>query len=411
MAVWRKWIVPVGLFGLALSAIGAAQAEEPARAPDLEILELGFSPDGLTGPGGERLRGELADAQFILLGEDHGFAGSPLLGRALAAEARPFGVVHHVVEAGPFSTAQVSQALLDGGLAALDAELTGKPLMLPFLSNREDAELALDFLTQGGPDALWGVDQEFVGSPRLLLSSLLERAPDPATAQLLRQWIETDARSVATGEQGGLMLFAASAADYAALRTAFAGDAEAVARIAALEESAEIYRLYASRRNYASNETRIVLIRRQFLERYRAAPEPAPRVLLKMGASHLGRGLNPNLVHDLGGLLPGISAANDLNSLHIAYLPLGGTVLQLDPGGAKVATFEDETIAPILAAAGIDPASLPETGHVLIPLAPLRLALERKAIEALPAQSRFTLIGFDYLVTTSAAEAATPLGD
>ena len=42
-----------------------------------------------------------------------------------------------------------------------------------------------------------------------------------------------------------------------------------------------------------------------------------------------------------------------------------------------------------------------------IPIAPLRHNLQGKKLRDLPAFSRFLLLGFDYLVTTRGAEAAT----
>ena len=133
-------------------------------------------------------------------------------------------------------------------------------------------------------------------------------------------------------------------------------------------------------------------------------------VLFKMGAYHMGRGTTPTSIYDIGSLLPGMAAANGRTSLHIAYVPTAGMVRQVKPSPERftdVTAYRDEAIAPILDAAGIAHDTIPADGHVLIPTAPLRHILQGKKLRDLPAFSRFLLLGFDYLVTTRGAEAAT----
>ena len=180
--------------------------------------------------------------------------------------------------------------------------------------------------------------------------------------------------------------------------------------IDALAASARIYQLNEQGAYLQNNEARAALMRGYFLDRYRAAPEAAPRVLFKMGAYHMGRGTTPTSIYDLGSLLPGLAAANGLKSVHIAYLPMDGTVRVIRPAEGRataVQAYEDEGIAAILAAADFAPERIGLSGHVLIPIAPLRHALAGKKLNALPGFARFVLLGYDYLVTTREAEAAT----
>jgi len=64
-------------------------------------------------------------------------------------------------------------------------------------------------------------------------------------------------------------------------------------------------------------------------------------------------------------------------------------------------------VGAILAAAEIIPERIGPTGHYLIPIAPLRHLLAGKKMNALPGFAKFVLLGFDYLVTTRDAKAAT----
>ncbi len=407
MTIWKSALVAAMVAALPFASLAAA---DPAPAEPVEILPIVFSADGLSGPGGERLRAELANAQFIALGEDHGFAGSPELGMALAHDAAALpgaSPLYHVVEVGPVTTRWAAHRLRDGGLDALGRSLAGRPYAIPFLSNADDAALALPFARAG---RLWGIDQEFVGGPAILLDLLAERTRDRATLDLLAAWRDKDKAALGAGQFDTILLQTATPADFADLRRRFTGDIEALAIVEALEKSAHIYQLNDSGRYLENNEVRAALMRDTFLRAYRDAAPNRPTVLFKMGAYHMGRGTTPTSIYDIGSLLPGLAAANGKTSLHIAYVPLAGRVRTVKPSPTAftaVAPYEDEAIGPILDAAGIARDSLPATGHVLIPLAPLRHKLQGKALRELASFPRFLLLGFDYLVTTRDAKPAT----
>ena len=149
------------LLTIAFSA--TARWAQAAAAPQTLALEV---KDGkLAGPAAELIRGDLANAQFILFGEEHGFADSPIVLRAIAREARPLGFRYHIVEVGPLSTGMIREALSRDGVSGLHKLVHEVPLGIPFLSLRNDAELAGDFLGQDskGTPFLLGVDQEFIG--------------------------------------------------------------------------------------------------------------------------------------------------------------------------------------------------------------------------------------------------------
>jgi hypothetical protein len=401
----------MGIAGTLCLHAGALQAQsvdpKAAQSDPIEILEIGFSDSGLSGSGGERLKEALEDAQFIAVGEDHGFAGSPRLAQALAEEARAHGPLYHAVEVGPVTMQWVRARLASGGLDAMHTGLAGKAFAFPFLSNREDAELADDF---DHGERVWGIDQEFVGAPMILMDELAALAPDAATRDRLHAIRDADMASLAKGAFGDIWLNRAGAAQFFELKQNFAGSPAALAIIDALAASAHIYQLNQQGAYLQNNEERSALMCGYFLDRYRAAPEPAPRVLFKMGAYHMGRGTTPTSIYDLGSLLPGLAAANGLTSVHIAYLPMGGTVRVIKPADGKataVQAYEDEGVGAILAAAEIAPERIGPTGHVLIPIAPLRHMLAGKKMNALPGFAKFVLLGYDYLVTTRDARAAT----
>ena len=406
----------LALCSLAFAATPLAAEPTKTAAPETpvaptEILPLTFADGALSGPGGDRLRTALIDAQFIALGEDHGLAGPPLLAQALAkaAEAlRDQGPLFHAVEVGPLTTEWAQEILAKGGVAALDRALEGRSLTMPFLSNVEDAELAAPFAKRG---RLFGIDQEFVAAPILLLEMLAARTSDEALRTRLSATAKADIAAIAEGRFNDVWLMAATDYQFADLRQQFARDAKAKAIIDALATSAEIYRLNNAGRYLENNEHRTALIQRYFLLAWNKASPKRPRVLFKMGASHMGRGTTPPWIYDMGSLLPGLAASEGRRSLHILYVPLAGKIRTIRPGPAgltSVIDVNDQHVGPMLTAAGVNPASLPANGHVLIPLAPLRHAVAaNKKLYDLPNDVRFMLLGFDYLVTTRDAAAAT----
>jgi hypothetical protein len=399
----------LGSAPLAAAQTQVAQPVTPVAA--IEILPINFSDGALNGAGGDRLRAALADAQFITLGEDHGLAGPPQLAHALAnaAQALPGAdPLFHAVEVGPITTEWTQDLLAKGGVAALDRALEGRALTMPFLSNVEDAELAAPFARRG---RLFGIDQEFVAAPILLLEMLAARTRDDALRARLSATAKADIVAIAESRFNDVWLTTATDAQFAELRQHFVRDAKAQAIIDALAVSAEIYRLNNVGRYLENNEQRTALIQRYFLDAWNAASPQRPRVLFKMGASHMGRGITPPWIYDIGSLLPGLAAGEGKRSLHILYLPLAGKIRTIRPSPAgltAVIDIKDQHVGPILTAAGVDPASLPATGHVVIPLTALRHAVAaNKKLHDLPHDVRFMLLGFDYLVTTRDAVAAT----
>lgn len=391
----------------------AATAQGSAEFP-VEILPLSFSPKGVGGEGGARLRADLGKAQFVALGEDHGFADAPLLAEALAVEMRRYDRnIYHAAEIGPYSASWLQKRLASGkgedGLKAVGTGLAGKPLAMPFTSNVEDARLAAHFPDIKGKAHFWGIDQEFVGAPLILMEQLATDAPDKPTADMVRAIANADGAALAKGAFDDIWLAKARSGDFDALAARYKGRARSSELIVAMAASADIYQ-YNNRKAYAaSNEARASLMRSYFMARYRTAGK-APRVLLKMGANHLGRGTTPVGIYDLGSLLPGLAEANGLNSLHIAFIPMGGMVRTISPSptaGTGVQKYEDELVAPLLAAAGVATDKIGSSGHVLIPLAAIRYTISGKKRRELPEMARFLLEGFDYLVTTRNAKAAT----
>lgn len=319
-----------------------AIASLPVRAADTDPVlaaalaaqrsALRFDGEQFDGPGAAHLLAAARTAQFVLVGEDHGFAEVPLFTRALYRALAPEGFRHLVLEIGPLSAARAEGALRRdaGALARLEKDT---PFALPFLGWREDAAMvaaAVAGTAEGR--ALWGVDQEFILSPRVHFARLVALAPDTRARRLARDYARREdaayQRMVRQHDPDAALLPRLGDADFAALRQAFGGASpEALAIIDLLDSSAAIYR---SQRTapFDSNRERSRFMKQQFMARYReaAAREGTPRALFRMGAYHMGRGLSPTGQFDLGNLASELAESSGGRSYHLLVLAGGGTV-------------------------------------------------------------------------------------
>jgi hypothetical protein len=379
-----------------------------------QSFSLSLKDGKLTEPGADIIRAELPKTQFILWGEDHGFADSPIILRAIAREARPLGFKYHVVEVGPLSTRMIVDTLGHDGLPGLHQLVHEVPLGIPFLSLKDDAELATDFLGNDakGRPYLWAIDQEFIGSPTFHLQRLVKIAPNDSARATAEKLLAEEKDATAKAAQDKFLLTRFHDADFDTLAAQFNGQAEAKNIIAELKESAAIYQLWMGGHNYENNARRARLLAKNFLANYKSAAEPQPKVVFKMGIEHVALGTTTINTIDLGTLATSIARANGQTALRIAFLPMGGhnTAFKPQPGNpATVQVYESDESKEFFTAIKLDAATLPKDSWTLVPLEPIRQALDTKGIEALKPFSRFALLGYDYMITTPDAKAGVSL--
>ncbi|WP_299193091.1 hypothetical protein [uncultured Erythrobacter sp.] len=403
---------------LAGTTMAAAQETDPNNPVEPTIIPLAFefSAEGLAGPGAVQVRAKIEDAQFIGIGEDHGFADAPALIAALASEGAEHGFDTYAIEVGPWSADWLRDQLASGGVEGYGEALRGRPLAIPFLSMREEAEVASAFLEEG---KLWGIDQEFIGSPLVHLEWFVQRIGDADGGDELRSWLTAEREAFASGNQPAVFMASAGPDKWGRLREIFARDGEALELVDALELSQSIYIANFTGRGFDNNTDRVALIREYFLDQYASAQGEgvaAPRVLYKMGAVHVGRATSPMKTFDIGSLLEGMAAANGMEALHIAYLPIGGEQLSVRPsadGAFRVSPVSrGEQLADQLQQAGVDMDVVREgEGHFIIDLEPVRRAMGNRGLNEADDMFRFVLLGFDYLVTTNQGRPGTPLAE
>lgn len=398
---------------------GWAHAEEPptlaaqlqAAASEQRML-LDYADGRFSGAAWDFLLAEGRQAQFFAIGEEHGIAENPKLAAALFAELVEHGYSKLAIEISPPMASALDQALADGGLPGLQA-LYAQPGAEPaFYGMREEAEFlaAARAAAPAGP-FLWGADYE-VGADRHLLRRLVELPKPEAAEQALQALVDASNASWAKyAETGGPQYIFSFAGDPELVRSLRAAwptpGAEADWILDTLEETLVINQLWVSGQAWRSNERRGAFLRDNFLRHWRQARQagPAPRVMLKFGASHVVRGRNMTDTYDIGALLPELAALEGRGSFSVLVLP--GIESQIarfnpvewsyQPAPAKDGYAAD--LEPLTSAAMAD-------AFTLIDLRPLRPIVGMRApSEAL----RRTVLGFDALLVMSGSTASANL--
>lgn len=326
-------------YALAVGFIALFAASAPAEnnEPGVKLtaaarenrLRLNYDGKAFSGPALDQLLASARNAQFLLIGEEHGIAENPKLAAQLFTTLIADGYEKLAIEVSPPMAAMLDAAARDDGIEGL-RELFASPGGVPaFFGMREEAEL---IATARGalPDAaevLWGVDYE-VASDRPLLRQLQNMQRPPGTNQPLDALVAASdsawAKYYETGSPQYIFSFSGDPALVTALRNAWPAPNDTARQILdTLQSTLEINRSWMQGRRWDSNAQRAALFRSNFLRHWQTAQEKgsAPKVMVKLGSNHVVRGSNNTGTFDLGTLLPEIAAIEGVRSASVLVLP------------------------------------------------------------------------------------------
>lgn len=263
----------------------------------------------LTGEGADFLRALGAKAQFVLIGEDHGNEGIADFATAYWRDLNAAGFNYAAIETDPWIAAALERELRAGGIPAWTrlAEANGGAVAAPFVTWAPEARLVVAVTETSRArrhPALWGLDQVFITSASLPLREVAASASSRearAAAAALAAQAESDRMSwLSRGDAQPLI----------DLRALLNGrrDVDEAASVDAIIQSQRIYRPFSGGGGeaYLANEERELLMKRLFLENYRAAERAdgaPPRVMFKFGLGHMFRGASLTHVQGLGGFV------------------------------------------------------------------------------------------------------------
>ncbi|QBB71948.1 hypothetical protein ELE36_17150 [Pseudolysobacter antarcticus] len=331
-----KLTVALCVAGLSsLCAASTPATETPAQALsrvlDANRTALTVSDQGLSGPAAAKLVDAGRRAEFILVGEDHGFVEVPQFVVALQHSLGADAPSNLVLEIGPLAAARLAEAARNNQLDALSHQY---PAELPFFDWSGDGAMAAAWQQKEKRTVLWGIDQEFILSSRLHFERLEKLNPrEPAHAvvvEFLQRAQAAEKKMVTEHDPSAALLPQLMDADFKRLRDAIkpAANSESANILDELAQSAEIYRGQETD-GYGSNHQRSLLMKRNFMAYYNDAQKQnrvAPRAMFRLGAFHAGRGLNVIGQLDIGNMASEIAASHGKESLHILVIAAGGSV-------------------------------------------------------------------------------------
>jgi len=301
--------------------------------------ELRVQQGHLSGTGASVLESAVADAQFVLVGEDHGIAQIPDFVDALCDLLAPRGFHTMAVEAGPTITSELEKWAQspDGRSQVMDFEKKFPDSIAFFNMDQEFGLLKHCSAAAGeGKFHLWGLDQEFLGSPRFIFTRILETHPGKEAEAAIKDFIKKndDARAKAaeSGKPDEMFMFTVSDADvsHADELLRKQGSPQAQELFAAFTQSREIYAKFMSGDGFGSNRQRTLLMKANFIRDYTAATRTEgkpPKVLFKFGGNHMYKGLNQLHNNDIGNYVLELADGQGSKSVNILILATSGSQL------------------------------------------------------------------------------------
>lgn len=406
------------LASLGAFATGAVAQDAPPFASRLAeaIAPLDVKPDGLSGAGAPILSEAVAASRYVMIGESHMTREIPAFTTQICRLMAPSGLTAMVIETGPEAARVVDAAMRSPDRGARIAEFSRRhPDSIAFFRGRDEVAMTGDCAAAAGPDfQLWGLDQEFLGAGGLLLENMLAAGPGPlaraALTGLAAQNQKANAAGLASGSPADLFLLSAKQEDLDQAATAVAQDGGARVRylFGLLTESRAIYQASQARKG-DPNGRRARLMKRTLAAHL--ADHPGARVLMKFGAYHGYKSINPLNQRDLGAYVAERAEGEGATALHIivegAKGSAGGYAGVGRPVAVRAFDMKDDKTPDwrkdvVLA----QPAGTPPGSWLLVDLR----ALRSKGLASAPPEWRDLALGYDFALLAPAFTATSLLG-
>ncbi|HUZ03967.1 MAG TPA: hypothetical protein VMU62_01320, partial [Acidobacteriaceae bacterium] len=260
--------------------------------------------------------------------------------------------------------------------------------------------------TPGRNLAIWGLDQDFIGSTGWTLERMLQTSPGPQSLAAIHvmqhdeQAAEMEA--VKTGNVAKLYLFTSTDAQMQNAAAAILADGTPATQkmFQGMEHSRKVYQLQQTDPSTA-NLLRITLLDQAFLANYHAASRPpsSQRILAKFGDTHMYRGMNEMHQLNLGDFLAELADGEGTNSLHILVLGVEGEHVMYGPYGKppvhfQAVTDQDKSYRWLKTAVDARSEVAPDGPWTLYDLRQLRY----RRLEGLTPDWERVIYGYDFLV-------------
>lgn len=295
---------------------------------------------------------KIEDTQFIMLGEQHGIKEVGQLTNTLYNLSKPAGYNALCIETSPFAASVLDLQFTgtknpEKGLRKLYEEY---PYAIPFYNNKSDVRLFKNVVASNG--AIWGIDQTFMAEFRLVFDYLVHlndnKALKNAAKPLLKEATLGFEKAINEKNIMASFIFKYSNELHTKLMALTASEEEKK-MLADLKLTTEIYMYNFQKQFYMNNNERAKLMKRNFLNYYDEAASAGklPKVLFKLGANHVGKGLNTTNVFDISNMVTELAAINGSTSLHVYVMGINGTKNMGNPfAPASIAPFDNSKNFP-----------------------------------------------------------------
>jgi len=339
-------IVYASLAGLAAISIAFALQARAATPTIEERIAASRAPltiqgGKLAGAGARELIDAVRLATYTAVGEDHGTVEIPAFVDALDADPSAGRFDALILETGPSVTPLLQQWIGSGAGAHEAARFERRyPGAIAFYTWRDEFALLKHARARTPSLHLIGIDQELMGAAGILFDLAAAGDVSPAIRAHLHSLSDRDRAATQAAFKSGnpfdFFMMSAPQRDLDALQNALAAEHDSGAKIYVdrLLESRAIYVNCCGNKASQSNRDRAKLMKAAFSgSKAGAIIRRGGRLLLKFGAEHLYRGLNPLHNNDFGNYVSEAADANGKRSVNILVLGVAGEQLKFAGAG------------------------------------------------------------------------------
>jgi hypothetical protein len=368
-----------------------------------------------SGTGAPVLKAAIGQSRFVLVGETHGLAETAKFWTGVCNAAGPEGFRTMAIEEGPLVATELERWARrpdsEPQLAAFEKQY---PEAMNIYNTREEFEMLqrCAALAGGGSFRLWGLNQEGLGAGGLVLDHILDTGLAGESSRVMRRLLQKNddayAKALQTGRISDLFMIAADDKELAASAALLEkeGTPQARSLFASLIQSHEINRAWPADSGRRSRLMK-ALFTADYADAARLEASP-PKVLLKFGAYHIYRGLNPMHDSGIGNYVAELAEGHGAKSVHICLMAVRAsypnfTILGRTARGPRSFNLQEDPnshyLQPILA-------NLLESEWTLFDLRTLREDV-RRGPEAVSSELAALIFGMDILVMIPEATPST----
>lgn len=299
-------------------------------AQNIATSDVLFSNDLKSEKIQDFFRKKTKGTQFIMLGEQHGIQEAGQTTNLLFNIAHKIGYNTLCIETSPFAAKVLDLKFAketnpEESLRKLYKEY---PYTIPFYDNNNDIGLFKNIKNNNG--LIIGIDQAFMVEFRLIFNYLIQQNNNASLSKAIKPLLEQAKKGFqnAISTKNIMALFLFNYTDV--LHNKLMGltkTKEEQNILQSLKRSKEIYTYNFQKNFYLNNNERAKLMKVNFLKFYNEASkkDKIPKVLFKLGANHVAKGLNNSNVFDIANLVSEMAFINNKKSLHIYLMGVNGT--------------------------------------------------------------------------------------